>query len=207
MTARNPLIPLACLVALALAAPAQAQEAGDWTFSAGAHLVAPKSGNGNLAGGALAADVGDDWKPTITAEYWFSPNWGLEVLAALPFEHDIRLNGVAAGSTKHLPPTVSLQYHFKGGQRVTPFVGLGLNYTTFFDEETRGPLAGTELELDDSWGLAAHGGLDIAVGQGKWLRLDARWIDIDTDVSVNGAGVGTVEIDPWVYGAAFVWAF
>lgn len=207
MTTHNPLIPLACLAALALAAPAQAQEAGDWTFSAGAHAVAPKSDNGRLAGGALAADVGDDWKPTVTAEYWFGPNWGLEVLAALPFEHEIRLNGAAAGSAKHLPPTVSLQYHFKGGRRVTPFLGLGLNYTTFFDEETRGPLAGTELELDDSWGLAAHAGLDIAVGQGKWLRLDARWIDIDTDVSANGAGVGTVEIDPWIYGAAFVWAF
>ena len=49
--------------------------------------------------------------------------------------------------------------------------------------------------------------MDIAVGDRKWLRLDARWIDIDTDVSVNGANVGKVQIDPWVYGAAFVWAF
>lgn len=206
MRIQNLLTPLACATALALAAPAQAQEAGDWTFSVGAHAVAPKSGNGHLAGGALATEVGDDWKPTVTAEYWFSPNWGLEVLAALPFEHDIRLNGAAAGSTQHLPPTVSLQYHFRG-HRVTPFVGLGLNYTTFFEEETRGPLAGTDLELDDSWGLAAHGGLDIAVGDDKWVRVDARWIDIDTDASVNGVAVGTVEIDPWVYGAAFVWSF
>lgn len=198
--------PLACACALALTAPAQAQEAGDWTVSAGAHAVAPKSGNGRLAGGALAADVGSDWRPTVTAEYFFSPNWGLEVLASLPFEHDIRLNGVHAGSARHLPPTVSLQYHFKG-ERVTPFLGLGLNYTAFFDEDARGPLAGTELELEASWGLAAHGGVDIAVGDRKWLRLDARWIDIDTDVSVNGADVGTVQVDPWVYGAAFVWAF
>jgi len=138
--------PLAALAALAFAPSAMAQEAGDWTFSLGAHVVAPKSDNGTLAGGALAADVGDDWRPTITAEYFFSPNWGLEVLASLPFEHDIRLNGVHAGSAKHLPPTVSLQYHFKG-ERVTPFLGLGLNYTAFFDEEARGPLAGTELEF------------------------------------------------------------
>lgn len=202
----NLLIPLACACALALAAPAQAQEAGDWTFSVGAHAVVPQSDNGHLAGGALSADVGNDWKPTVTAEYWLSQNWGIEVLAALPFEHDLRLNGAYAGSTKHLPPTVSLQYHFKG-RRVTPFLSLGLNYTTFFEEQPRGPIAGTELELEDSWGLAAHGGLDIAVGEGKWLRLDARWIDIDTDVKVNGADVGSVAIDPWVYGAAFVWAF
>ncbi len=193
---------LACTVAT----PTFAAEAGDWTFSVGAHVVSPKSGNGRLAGGALAADVGDDTRPTVTAEYFFTDRLGLEVLAALPFEHDLRLNGVAAGSTKHLPPTVTLQYHFGGG-RVSPFVGAGINYTRFFEERTRGPLAGTELTLDDSWGLAAHAGLDIAVGDGKWLRLDARWMDIDTDVKVDGVSVGSVNIDPMVYGAAFVWSF
>ncbi|WP_374601164.1 OmpW family protein [Arenimonas sp.] len=199
--------PLALALALGFSAPALAQEAGDWTVSVGAHVVAPKSGNGTLAGGALAADVGDDWRPTITAEYFFSPNLGLEVLAALPFEHDIKLNGVKAGSTKHLPPTFTLQYHFRNESIVTPFLGAGVNYTRFFDEKTTGPLAGTDLSLDASWGLAAHAGLDFAIGEGKWLRVDARHIDIDTDVKVNGAGVGTVNIDPLVYGAAFVWAF
>lgn len=200
------LAPLACAAALAAPPAARAAEAGDWTVSAGAHGVAPKSGNGTLAGGALAADVGDDWRPTVTAEYFFRPGWGVEVLASLPFEHDISVNGVRAGSTKHLPPTVSLQYHF-AGERVSPFLGLGINHTAFFDEAATGPLAGTDLSLDGSWGLAAHAGLDFAVGEGRWLRVDARWIDIDTDVSVDGVDVGTVEIDPVVYGAAFVWAF
>lgn len=200
------LAPLA-LAVLALATPALAVEKGDWTFSVGAHVVAPKSGNGSLAGGALDADVGDDWRPTITAEYFLTDKLGLEILAALPFEHDIRLNGANAGSTKHLPPTVSLQYHFRNDSKVTPFVGAGVNYTVFFEEETRGPLAGTELSLDSSWGLAGHAGVDIEVGSNKWLRIDARYIDIDTDVKADGAAVGTVNIDPMVYGAAFVWSF
>ena len=201
------LAPLAALAALALAPAAMAQEAGDWTFSVGAHVVDPTSDNGTLAGGALSTDVGSDWSPTITAEYFFSPRWGIEILASLPFEHDIKLNGADAGSTKHLPPTVTLQYHFEGSQRIKPFIGAGLNYTIFFEEETRGPLAGTELELDSSLGLAAHAGLDFVIGANKWLRVDARWMDIDTDVKVNGADVGTVNIDPMVYGAAFVWSF
>lgn len=205
---RNSLIaPIAAALALAISAPALAQEAGDWTFSVGAHVVAPKSDNGSLAGGTLDADVGDDWRPTITAEYFFSPNLGLEILASLPFEHDIELNGVKAGSTRHLPPTFTLQYHFRNDTMVTPFVGAGVNYTHFFDEETTGPLAGTDLSLDASWGLAAHAGLDFAIGTNKWLRIDARYMDIDTDVKVNGADVGTVNIDPMIYGAAFVWSF
>tara|TARA_R110002020_G_scaffold13380_22_gene48415 strand:- start:5454 stop:6074 length:621 start_codon:yes stop_codon:yes gene_type:complete len=199
--------PLALALALAFSAPALAQQAGDWTVSVGAHVVAPKSDNGTLAGGALAADVGDDWRPTITAEYFFSPNLGLEVLASLPFEHDIELNGVKAGSTKHLPPTFTLQYHFRNDSIVTPFVGAGLNYTRFFDEKTTGPIAGTDLSLKPSWGLAAHAGVDFAIGEGKWLRVDARYMDIDTTVKVDGVRVGTVNIDPMVYGAAFVWAF
>ena len=201
------LCPLAAAAALFTATPALAQQAGDWTFGLGAHVVAPKSDNGSLAGGALEAAVGDNWRPTITGEYFFRDNWGIEVLASLPFHHDIELNGVKAGSTKHLPPTVSLQYHFTGSEKVKPFIGAGVNYTLFFSQDTTGPLAGADLDLDNSFGLALHGGLDFAVGTNKFVRLDARWIDIDTDVKVNGASVGTVNIDPMVYGAAFVWKF
>lgn len=207
MSTFTKLAPLAAATVLMLASPAFAQQAGDWTFSVGAHNVSPKSDNGSLAGGTLDVDVGDSWRPTITAEYFLTQNWGLEILASFPFEHDIDLNGTRAGSTKHLPPTVSLQYHFNASEKVKPFIGAGVNYTIFFDEETRGPLAGTDLDLDNSFGLAAHAGIDFTIGTNKWLRLDARWIDIDTDAEVNGAGVGTVNIDPMVYGAAFVWSF
>ena len=37
--------------------------------------------------------------------------------------------------------------------------------------------------------------------------MDARWIDIDTDVEVDGAKLGTANIDPLVYGVAYVLKF
>jgi outer membrane protein len=197
---------LALALAFGLAAPAFAAEAGSWSVAVGAHSVNPASNNGSLAGGALEADVGSDWKPTITAEYFFTPNLGLEVLASLPFEHDISLNGVHADSTKHLPPTFTLQYHFNG-EKVSPFIGAGVNYTIFFDQQEEGPLAGTDVNLGNSWGLAAHAGLDFRLANDRAIRVDVRWIDIDTDVSVDGADVGTVKIDPLVYGVAYVWNF
>ena len=202
---------LTCAAALALGAtalPAFAQSAGDWTLGLGAHVVDPKSGNGHLADGTLAVNVDDDIKPTITFEYFLRDGLGLEVLAAWPFEHDIAIAGLGTvGSTKQLPPTVSLQYHFNTAGKVSPFVGAGVNYTTFFSEDTRGALAGADLKLDDSWGLAAHAGIDFAVGQRSAIRIDARWIDIDSDVSLDGASLGTVHIDPIVYGAAYVMKF
>lgn len=210
---RTPALLLAALAA-AFALPAAAQSRGDWTLGLGAHNVDPKSDNGSLDATALGlgplppTEVGSSVRPTITAEYFIRDNLGLEVLASLPFQHDIDIRGVGrVGSTKHLPPTVSLQYHFANASRATPFVGVGVNYTTFFSEDTTGALAGTDLSLDDSWGLAAHAGIDFAVGARSAIRLDARWIDIDTDVKVNGTRVGTANIDPLVYGAAWVVKF
>ncbi len=191
-----------------LAAPAMAQSQGDWTLGVGAHQVNPRSDNGALAAGTLPLDIGSDVKPTVTLEYFLRDNVGLEVLAALPFQHDIAIEGVGRiGSTKHLPPTVSLQYHFNDNGKVSPFLGVGLNYTTFFSEDTRGALAGSRLKLEDSWGLAAHAGLDVKVGARGALRLDLRWIDIDSTVKVDGTDLGTAHIDPLVYGMAYVWSF
>lgn len=201
---------LSLCTALALggfATPALAQSAGDWTVGIGVHQVNPKSDNGSLAGNTLDVSVGSDVKPTITAEYFIRDNLGIEVLASLQFEHDISINGLGkVGSTKHLPPTVSLQYHFGQGN-IRPFVGAGVNFTLFSNDQTSGVLAGNDLELDDSWGLSAHAGVDFKVGERGAIRLDARWIDIDTDVKLNGADIGTVQIDPLVYGIAYVYRF
>lgn len=206
----NPLrIALAAVLALA-ATPALAQSAGAWTVGIGAHNVAPKSGNGTLTAtplGNLTMDVGSNVRPTITGEYFLQDNLGIEVLAALPFQHDISVAGVGkVGSTRHLPPTVSLQYHFGQG-KVKPFVGLGVNYTRFFSTKAEGAIAGANLDLSDSWGLAAHLGVDFKVGEKGAIRLDYRKIDIDTRVKLNGANLGTqntVNIDPSVYGIAYV---
>lgn len=198
----------AALAAASVSTPALAQSKGDWLLGVGAHQVAPKSDNGSLAGGTLDVDVGTDIRPTITAEYFIADNWGIEVLAALPFEHDINIRGLGrVGSTKHLPPVVSLQYHFNSQGKVSPFVGAGINYTRFFSTETSGALAGNDLDLDASWGLAAHAGLDVKISDRGALRVDLRWIDIDSDASLNGNRIGTVNIDPLVYGVAYVHRF
>ncbi|GGZ52416.1 membrane protein [Lysobacter xinjiangensis] len=196
------------LALVASAAPALAQSRGDFTLGVGVHNVEPKSNNGALAGGTLPLDIGSDVRPTITGEYFLRDGLGIEVLAALPFEHDISVKGVGrVGSTKHLPPTVSLQYHFNNGGKVSPLLGVGLNYTTFFQEDTTGALAGTRLELGDSWGAAVHAGVDFRIGTRGALRVDARWMDIDTDVRVNGARMGTANIDPIAYGVSYIHAF
>ncbi|HNR91356.1 MAG TPA: OmpW family outer membrane protein [Dokdonella sp.] len=198
------------LVAAVLAAmpcAALAAESGPWTFRFGAHVVQPKSNNGSLAGGALKSDVDDNWRPTLSLEYMLTPNLGVDLLAALPFSHDVKLNGVKAASVKQLPPTLGVNWYFNPGGTVNPFVGVGLNYTRFFSIDEKGPLAGTRVSLDDSFGAAAHIGIDFAISPRWGVTVDARWMDIDTKVKVDGARVGTVAIDPLAFGVSAAYHF
>ncbi|MBL8297464.1 MAG: OmpW family protein [Rhodanobacteraceae bacterium] len=204
MTLRNAVL---CTLFAASLLPAARAHAEDWTLKIGLHQVAPRSDNGDLAGGTLATDVSGDWRPTFQLEYFVTPNWGVELLAATPFKHDIRLNGAKAAEVSQLPPTLSLQYHFRPGARVSPFVGIGVNYTAFFDVSETGPLAATQLTLSKSWGAAAHAGIDFALGDRWLISADLRWMDIDTEVRVNGARAGTVNIDPIAYGVAAGYRF
>lgn len=186
---------------VALAAPAMAQNQGDWTVGVGVGYLEPKSDNGTLTGG-LDVDVDSDTRPIFTVEYFVRDNLGIELLAATPFEHDITLNGsIDAGSVKHLPPTLSLNYHFPTNSVWKPYVGAGLNYTIFFDEELPG------LELDNSFGIALQAGLDYMVTEKGAVRLNVRWFDIDSDVSLGGTDIGTAEIDPWLVGVSYVHSF
>lgn len=195
---------LSLLLATALglvAAPVLAQSQGDWTLGVGLGTVAPKSGNGTLA--ASPADIDNNTQLTLTVEYFVRDNLGIEILAATPFEHDIRLAGAYAGTAKQLPPTVSLNYHFPMKGSITPYVGIGFNYTTFFEETS--PLG--VLALDDSFGIALQVGADFAISDRDAFRVNLRWIDIDSDAYLNGGYIGTAEIDPIVANIQYVHRF
>lgn len=192
---------LALLASAALAAPTLAQEAGTLTLGVGIGVVSPKDGNGTVAGGST--EIGSSTRPTLTLEYFLKDNLGIEVLAALPFKHDIAINGGHVGETKQLPPTISLNWHIPTGSKLTPFVGVGVNYTTFFED--RSPLG--DLKISNSWGLAAHLGVDYALSEKSALRLDVRYIDINSDVYLDGAKIGEVEVDPVAAGLSYVMTF
>lgn len=198
---------IAAAAALAVVSPVAAQQAGDWTVGLGLANVNPKSDNGTLAGGTVPVSIGDNTRPSVTVEYFIRDNIGVELLGALPFKHSIKSNGAEIGTVKHLPPVVSLQYHFDATPQLKPFVGVGVNFTGFYDAESRGDLAGNDLRVKNSWGLAAHLGADYWINDRSAVRADVRWIDIDADVTLNGADIGQVEVDPVVAGVSYVMKF
>lgn len=186
--------------------------AGTWTVGVGGAYVDPDSKESTLTNDLAGAKVSvdSDIKPSVTFEYFPMNNVGVELLAALPFHHKLTVNtgaGEVYGDTDQLPPTVSVNYHFDGlNSAIKPFIGVGVNYTTFFNEHLYDGL-GTELKLKDSVGAAGHVGVDFKLNPTDAVRVDARYIDLQTDVKVGGKDVGTVDVNPWVYGVSYVKSF
>ncbi|WP_290702897.1 OmpW family outer membrane protein [Amphritea sp.] len=182
---------------LVTAANCMAYESGDMVLRVGLANVNPNTSNNTVVAGL---DVEDNTQVGLAGTYMLTNNIGVELLAATPFTHDITLNGAKVGETKHLPPTLSLQYYpMESGSAFQPYIGVGINYTAFFSESTTGALAGTKLELEDSWGLSAQLGVDYSIND-QWLVNAAVWrMDIDTNVEVDGADLGGLEIDPTVF--------
>jgi len=208
--------PLAAAVFVAFtAAPVMAYEAGDFIARAGAAGVFPTGESDDLQavpGGQVEAD--DAWSLGLTFSYMFTKNIGVGVLAAYPFQHDIEPKGTLkdidsrdVGETKHLPPTVTLQWHIPTGTNFNPYVGAGINYTYFFDQNTKGLLedTGANLDIDDSWGWAAEAGVDYLFDNDWLLSAQLWYARIEPDADVTGGTLGLnernleVEINPWIF--------
>ncbi len=194
---------------LGVALGAQAHQADELFVRVGAVNIAPDASSGQVLGGGV--DVDNALGLGFSGTWFFSQHLGLELLAALPFEHDIKgtgaLKGLDIGSSKHLPPTLSLQYYPLDNQTFTPYIGLGLNYTVFFDESTSSQLdsalAGdSKLKLDNSTGLAYQIGADWKLSDQLYLNAAVWKMDIDTTAHIylDGAQAAkvNVKIDPWV---------
>ena len=203
--------------------------ANDFSVNVGAISVMPDDSSGSLnvvesvAGldaNSTGVGVNTNTQLGLTFDYALDSNWVIELVAATPFSHDITgtgsLAGVKIGDTKHLPPTLLAQYHFDiGSDMFKPFVGVGANYTTFFDDqvspEVKNLLVSTgvastndsvDLALENSWGLALQAGVNVKVNNDWGVHFMVSKIDIDTtgDVRLNGNTIESVDvqIDPYV---------
>lgn len=204
------------------AVDAFAHKEGDFILRVGAAQVSPNDDSSTVLGANDGVSVDSATGVGFSGTWMLSDNWGLEVLAALPFTHDINgsgdLAGLPIGETKQLPPTVSFQYYPEfGSDDFSPYFGLGVNYTKFFDEKASGELKtalGTDdvqLELDDSFGLAGQVGADWKISDDFYFNTAVWYVDIDTEAAVKVDGVTAttvdVQIDPWVVMVGFAWRF
>jgi len=208
-----------------------ANQAGDILVRGGATMISPDSSKAGVALDGtmtpLSISVDDNTQLGLNVVYFFDSNWAVELLAATPFTHDVvlhdpqgvteavygaNLDGAKLAEVTHLPPTLSALYYFDTGSAFKPYVGAGINYTVFFDEEftaTPASVGFKNLELDSSFGLSFQVGADFELNKNWSVNVSARYIDIGTkatfdledphNVGLAGSGSASVEVDPMVY--------
>lgn len=186
------------LLALAMIAALPASALADnWMMRVRAIDIAPDVSS-SLAG----LDVSSEWVPEIDFTYFVTPNIGVELILGTA-RHEATLNGASLGKLNHLPPTVTLQYHFNPTPTIKPYVGAGVNYTRFYNIDLAPGLSVGK----NSFGGALQLGVDIAVTKNGYINLDVKKIWIDTDVKSNGVKLTNLEIDPVVWGIGYGFRF
>lgn len=195
------------------AMPAQARDLGDSWLSkerfqirARALGVLPQEDSDVSIGGK--AHVGNAITPELDLTYFITPNIGIEAIAGTA-QHSLTYTGGAdLGSTWILPPTVTLQYHFTPDNMFSPYLGAGLNYSTFYGEETGEGF--DDLDVEGGFGVALQAGADIWINENWGLNLDVKKIFLDADVKINAGATpvkADVELDPWLIGAGVSYRF
>ncbi|KGQ35480.1 membrane protein [Gallibacterium anatis] len=175
---------------LAASSAAMAHQAGEFFVRGGPILAVPNTATHNYAGNALDYnfDVNSNAQLGLTGTYMITDNLGVELLAATPFSHEIKLGGSTIAKTKHLPPSLYLQYYFLNADApARPYVGAGINYTTFFSEQEK--LDGlSNLKLKDSWGPVVNAGIDINLTDKLFLNTSVWWAKIKTKATFDLGG-------------------
>ena len=188
--------PVAAVVAmLALIGSGVHAEESPWLVRVRAVHLDPAD-KSDPVGGTGASDrisVSSKTIPELDVSYFFTKNIAAELVLTYPQKHDVSLDGAKIGTVKHLPPTLLVQYHFLPDAQFRPYVGAGLNYTTFSQNRLLNGAASLE---HDSFGLALQAGADVALDK-KWsLNFDVKKVQIRSDVLIGGAKASRVKIDP-----------
>lgn len=150
--------------------------------------------------------------PEVDLTYFVTDNIAIEAIAAFT-KHDGKAKNTAAGdvdlgSVWVLPPTVTLQYHPFPKERLSPYIGAGVNYTFFFNDDTPDDGAVKSIHYSDSFGWALQAGVDYALTENVYLNVDVKKLFVSTKARINGGDIKSkVDVDPWIVGAGIGYKF
>lgn len=191
------------LASLSLSATAQASP---WLVRARAVHIDPAD-TSDPVGGVGASDrlhVSDKWIPDVDISYFFTPHWAAELVLTYPQKHTVTLDGASIGTFKHLPPTLTAQYHFLPGAVVNPYVGAGVNYTLISKVQL---LHGAARLEHDSVGLALQAGIDFRIDSRWSVNVDVKKLQLRSDVMIADARASRVKVDPVLLGVGLGYSF
>ena len=176
-------------------------------------LVRARAVNLNMANevttaGLATVGANDKTIGEVDVTYFFNKNVAAELILTLPQKQVVSAGSTSLGTFKHLPPTLTLQYHFTDFQGFKPYVGAGINYTKITGDNNLA-LGSTALHLDDqSFGAAFQIGVDVPLTKQVSLNFDVKKVYIRSDVyTAAGTSLGTLKLDPVLVGVGVGYRF
>lgn len=154
----------------------------------------------------LGLTVNNKTIPEIDITYFVDKNVAFELVLTVPQKQTVHSSVLAAdiGTFKHLPPTLTLQYHFDDIAGIKPYVGAGINYTQISNINL---LSGGANLDKHSWGSALQVGLDFPIDKNLSFNIDVKKVTINSDVFVGADNKGNLKLDPTLVGLGFGYRF
>jgi len=195
---------IAAAVGMLVAGSVAAQES-PWLVRVRAVQLDMKNSGNTATTSALTVD--DKTIPELDISYFFNKNVAAELILTVPQKQHVYLNGADLGTFKHLPPTLTLQYHFTNLSGYKPYVGAGLNFTKIGSENITVSSANDTSLSNDSVGAAFQAGVDIPLTKQVSLNFDVKKVYLKSHVYVSGSDVGTLKLDPVLFGIGVGYRF
>jgi outer membrane protein len=156
----------------------------------------------------LGLTVNDKTIPEVDVSYFFNKNVAAELVLTVPQKQHVYSNGTDLGTFKHLPPTLTAQYHFTDLNGYKPYVGAGLNFTQISAEKISAAGGTNNVTLSDkSVGAALQAGVDIPLTKQISFNFDVKKVYLKTKVYVGGVDHGTLKLDPVLVGVGIGYRF
>ena len=204
---------LVAAAALACAAGASAQSAGQFTAKFGFNQLTPKVESGDISAPALPftkADVSRDIQPVVIIAYGLTDNISLEGALGTPYKHKIMGAGSIAGTgelgtVEALPPTLFAQYRFFAPNAAfRPFVGIGATYAYFMKERGSGKLTAltnpggnpTTFDIDNKFTYTAQVGVAMNLSEKWFADVTVNKSRLRTDVHFSTGQNQHMKLDP-----------
>ncbi len=153
--------------------------------------------NGVIAG--ASTNTSSSIIPMLDAAYYLTKNWAIEAICCVT-PHHIQGTGTIASDFARawlFPPSVMAQYHFTNFGAFQPYVGVGVNFTTFWNTRVNNdtwaipfapgaPLAGAGgvlstfqyATVSPSWGAVGQVGADYMLNDHWGVNVDFKYMGL-----------------------------
>jgi outer membrane protein W len=163
--------------------------------------VGPATGLSAGPGGVLlgaSTSISSSVIPMLDVAYFLTKNWAIEAICCVTPHHIQGTGTLAGGSVAHtwlFPPSVMLQYHFTNFGAIQPYLGVGVNFTTFWGTRAGNNsfflpfVPGSQLaalngattnlysvSITPSWGVVGQAGVDYMFNEHWGVNVDVKYI-------------------------------